>query len=112
MRLRLLALSLLLAGCNKIDLVTEPTFALTVRIAPREVALLPQETRKLTATVTKGVTDPASISWASRNTTIATIDQDGTVRARAVGQVFVLVSAVVRSQEALDSIVVTVGAAH
>jgi hypothetical protein len=84
--------------------VTPPATVASVRISPDTATVLPGQTRQLQATVRNeagGVLTGRPVVWASDDTTMATVDQAGLVRARAEGPVRISATSGGQSGEAI-----------
>jgi hypothetical protein len=92
-RLRILFV-LVFTGCIGVDYLEDPIVGERIEAGPSGVALMPGETVQLTAEYFNkyGVKEDVVIVWASTNTDIITVDEDGLVTAAGIGQASILAS--------------------
>lgn len=78
----------LLGGCIGTDLVDDPTVAGQLEIQPERMALLVGSSEMADAIYlnTFGIKESVPISWSTKPTAIASVDSNGSVKAKAPGQ--------------------------
>ena len=78
-----------------------------ISIAPQNLNLVEGDTQRITATVSPSNADDASVSWQSSDTSIATVNTNGLVRAIAAGVTTITVTTTDGGFEATSNVTVT-----
>jgi hypothetical protein len=103
-----LVLALPMSGCIGTDIIDEPLSPSPSEIIlnPSALALLPGQSENIQATVLTagGIELNVQVSWLSRDTSVATVNESGLLSAFGTGQVFIIAMA----ETIKDSVLVTV----